>query len=94
MKMYVENEIEGRSHLQLLNSDFFNELYIMNYRFIAVAFRKFLHTLTVSTDTYFDTIVNLRTAAFVIFVIAVILAYLTLWLPLINTFNREVKHHA
>ena len=76
--------------MNLVNSNSFLELYIIQYIFIEDTFRGFVTSLTNATNGEFNSIINTRMAAFIVFVIAMALAYLALWTPFVNNLNREV----
>lgn len=90
MKVYVRYEEEGWPAQNLVNSNYFLELYIIQYRFIQDAFRSFVSSLKEATNGEFQSIIDTRMAAFIIFIIALGIAYLILWTPFVNNLNREV----
>jgi hypothetical protein len=50
-------------------------------------------TLKEATNGEFQSIIDTRMAAFIIFIIAIAVAYLILWTPFVNKLNREVSDH-
>ena len=90
MNLYVERKEKGLSAMDLINSNYFLELYLIQYRFISDSFRSFVTTLTASTNTEYQTTIDSRMAAFIVFVILIIIAYLILWTPFVSKLNKEV----
>lgn len=82
--------MEGYTQSSLINSGYFLELYTIQFRFIQGAFRDFVSTLKDATNGEFESIINTRMAAFIIFIIALGVAYLILWTPFVNNLNREI----
>ena len=77
--------------MNLINSDDFLELYIIQFRFIKNSFRSFVSSLKDATNGEYQSIIDTRMAAFIIFIIALGIAYLILWTPFVNNLNREVS---
>jgi hypothetical protein len=50
-----------------------------------------VNVLKTSTNGEFQSIIDTRMAAFIIFIIALAVAYLILWTPFVNRLNREVR---
>lgn len=50
-----------------------------------------MDVLKKSTNGEFQSIIDTRMAAFIIFIIALAVAYLILWTPFVNRLNREVR---
>lgn len=90
LKVYVDFGMEGYTQSSLINSGYFLELYTIQFRFIQGAFRDFVSTLKDATNGEFESIINTRMAAFIIFIIALGVAYLILWTPFVNNLNREI----
>lgn len=93
LKIYINYEDRGWNPLSLVNSNYFLELYIIQYRFIQDSFRSFVNILKTSTNGEFQSIIDTRMAAFIIFLIALAVAYLILWTPFVNRLNREVSYY-
>jgi hypothetical protein len=91
LKIYVNYLDKGIDPMYLINSNYFKELYIIQFRFIQDSFRSFVLSLKQATNTEFQTIIDTRMAAFIIFIIALGIAYLILWTPFVNNLNREVS---
>ena len=91
LKVYVNYQDANKTTMDLINSEYFRQLYIIQYRFIQDSFRSFVASLKSATNDSFQTIIDTRMAAFIIFIIAVGLAYLILWTPFVNNLNREVR---
>lgn len=90
LKIYINYEDKGFKTLNLINSNYFLELYIIQFRFIQDSFRSFVNVLKTSTNGEFQGIIDTRMAAFIIFIIALAVAYLILWTPFVNRLNREI----
>jgi hypothetical protein len=93
LKIYINYEDKGFKTLNLINSNYFLELYIIQFRFIQDSFRSFVNVLKTSTNGEFQGIIDTRMAAFIIFIIALAVAYLILWTPFVNRLNREVRNY-
>lgn len=78
--------------MDLINSEYFRNLYIIQFRFIQDSFRSFVLSLKEATNNSFQSIIDTRMAAFIIFIIALGIAYLILWTPFVNNLNREVRN--
>jgi hypothetical protein len=92
LKIYINYDDKGYKTLNLINSNYFLELYIIQFRFIQDSFRSFVNVLKTSTNGEFQSIIDTRMAAFIIFIIALAVAYLILWTPFVNRLNREVSN--
>ena len=90
LKVYINFNERGWNTMNLINSNYFLELYIIQFRFIQDSFRSFVDLLKLSTNGEFESIIDTRMAAFIIFIIALAIAYLILWTPFVNRLNREV----
>lgn len=91
LKVYINYVDNGWNPLNLVNSNYFLELYVIQFRFIQDSFRGFVSSLKEATNGEFNEIIDTRMAAFIIFVIAILVAYLILWTPFVNNLNREVS---
>ena len=91
LKVYISYKDLDQPTLSLLDTSYFRELYIVQFRFIQDSFRAFVKTLKEATNGDFQSIIDTRMAAFIIFIIAIAIAYLILWTPFVNKLNREVR---
>lgn len=91
LKIYVNYKDEKLNTMDLINTDYFRQLYIIQFRFIQDSFRSFVLSLKEATNNSFQSIIDTRMAAFIIFIIALGVAYLILWTPFVNNLNREVR---
>jgi hypothetical protein len=91
LKVYISYKDLDLPTLSLLDTSYFRELYIVQFRFIQDSFRAFVKTLKEATNGDFQSIIDTRMAAFIIFIIAIAVAYLILWTPFVNKLNREVS---
>ena len=73
-----------------MNSDYFLELYIIQFRFIQDSLRTFVDTLQRTTNESSQKTIDSKMIAFIVFVIVVVIAYLILWVPFVNKLNTEV----
>ena len=53
--------------------------------------RDFVSTLKSTTNEDFKSMIDTRMAAFIVFIIGLVIAYLVLWTPFVNKLNNEVK---
>lgn len=90
LKNYVNYLDNGWPAINLINSNDFLNLYVIQFRFIKNAFRLFVSSLTDTTNNEYQSIIDTRMAAFIIFIIAIAIAYLLLWTPFVNNLNREI----
>jgi hypothetical protein len=93
LKVYIYYKDSDLPTLSLIDTSYFRELYIVQFRFIQDSFRAFVKTLKEATNGEFQSIIDTRMAAFIIFIIAIAVAYLILWTPFVNKLNREVSDH-
>ena len=49
-----------------------------------------MSTLTDSTNSDYQTTIDTRMAAFIVFVIALGMAYLVLWIPFVSKLNKDI----
>ena len=82
----VQKQLSG-----LLNTSQFKTLYWMQFRFLQDAFRILVKTLNTATNNDFENTINTKMALFIVFVIAVVLAYLIFWTPFVSKLNRDVS---
>ena len=92
MKVYVLYLEKGYQTKNLLKSNYFVELYITQFRFIQDSMRDFVSTLKSTTNEDFKSMIDTRMAAFIVFIIGLVIAYLVLWTPFVNKLNNEVKN--
>lgn len=64
----------------------------MQFRFLQDAFRILVKTLNTATNNDFENTINTKMALFIVFVIAVVLAYLIFWTPFVSKLNRDVSN--
>jgi len=76
---------------KIFNSEIMRELYITQFIFIKDSFRSLMQTFTESVNAGFQNNIDTRMAAFIVFVIALVMAYLVLWTPFVNKLNKEVR---
>lgn len=91
LNAYVLDQQNGTNVETLYNSQYFEDLYIMEFRFIKNAFRSFITALTNMVNSSYTSLANTRMAAFVVFIIGLVMSYLILWTPFVNRLNNEVK---
>jgi len=89
-KNYIIYDNQGFISQDLLKDPLFEELYIIQFRFLHDCFRTLLETFTGSVNSGFQSTIDTRMAAFIVFIIALILAYLILWTPFVNKLNKEI----
>ena len=75
----------------LVNSLIHRELYILQYRFLGDTLRYLVGQLTSLTNEEFNSTINIKVIAFVVFVIAVCIAYLALWMPFVLNMTKDVS---
>ena len=93
LKLYVEYKDGGHDVLSLVNTDYFLELYIIQFRFIQDSLRTFVDTLQRTTNESSQKTIDSKMIAFIVFVIVVVTAYLILWVPFVNKLNTEVNYY-
>jgi hypothetical protein len=75
----------------LVNTPLFSELYVLQFRFLGDSFRHLVTRLTALTNDEFKQTINIKVIAFVVFVIAICIAYLTLWIPFVGKMTKDVR---
>ena len=90
LKIYVNYVDLGLNTMDLINSNNFLEMYVIQFRFMQDSFRSFVLTLKESTNKEYLGMISTRLALFVVFIIALGMAYLVLWTPFVNNLNRDV----
>jgi hypothetical protein len=88
--MYIQYTTAGKDPMKLLNSDYFQDLYITQFIFIQDTQRYLVSIFTSSVNDDYDSKLNTRMACFIVFVIVVLIAYLVLWTPFVSKLNKEV----
>jgi len=84
------HNLTGEVKKELLKDPVFEELYIIQFRFIHDCYRSLLSTFVGSVnDQYFRTS-DTRMAAFIGFMVAICLSYLVLWTPFVNKLSKEI----
>lgn len=91
LRDYVLDQQNGTNVQTLYNSQYFEDLYIIQFRFIKNAFRSFIAALADAVNSSYTSLANTRMAAFVVFIIGLVISYLILWTPFVNRLNNEVK---
>lgn len=95
MKTYVslsETQNNSTKVAQLLvNSPIHRELYILQYRYLGDILRHLVAQLTSLTNEEFNSTLNIKVIAFVVFVIAICIAYLALWMPFVLKMTKDVS---
>ena len=91
MKVYLDFKSNKSNPISLLNSDKFLDLYIIQFRFISDSLKNILQILVDQMNLKYKSDINSRMAAFIIFIIGLILAYLVLWIPFVSKLNRDVS---
>ena len=66
------------------------ELYILQYRLIGDSLRYLVDKLTKLTNEYFESTIDIKVIAFVIFIVALSIAYLALWLPFVIKLSKDM----
>lgn len=96
MKTYVslsETQNSTRVAQLLVNSAIHRELYILQYRYMGDLLRHLVNQLTSITNTEFNSTINIKVIAFVVFVITICIAYLALWMPFVLKMTKDVSDY-
>ncbi len=64
----------------------------MQFRFIQDTFRVLVQTLGEAVNNDFQSDIDTRISAFIIYIMGIVIAYLILWTPFLNKLNREVRY--
>jgi hypothetical protein len=67
------------------------ELYVLQFRLIGDSLRHLVEKLTLKTNEEFQQTIDIKVIAFVVFVIALCIAYLALWLPFVIKMSKDVR---
>lgn len=70
--------------LYLFSNVIFEEMYVIQFRYVQDTFRTLVELLTTSVDKDFTSQIDSRLAAFIVFVILMGISYLVLWLPFVG----------
>lgn len=62
----------------------------MQFRLIQSSFRGLVDTLKQSMNSNYTSTTDTKMAAFIVFIIGGVVAYLILWTPFVSRLNREV----
>ena len=77
--------------ITLLNSHSFAVLFQMQFLFIQGPFRVLVDDLQSTTNDSLTSVVNTKLAAFVVFIVAVVISYLIMWTPFVSNLSRDVS---
>ena len=94
LKVYANLELQGMNVTMiartLANSKEMAELYVLQYRLIGDSMRHLVSKLTTLTNKYFQSTLDIKVIAFVIFIVALSIAYLALWLPFVIKLSKDM----
>ena len=65
----------------------------MQYVYIMAAFRNLMSSFKVSLDDKFSSELTSRLIAFILFIIALVMVYVALWVPFIIKIKNDVKNY-
>jgi hypothetical protein len=74
----------------LANSPEMAELYMLQFRLIGDSLRHLVTRLSDLTNEYFKSTIDIKVISFVIFIVALSLAYLALWLPFVIKLSKDM----
>lgn len=76
----------------MVNSPLMQELYVLQFRFISDSLRFLVGSLTDLTNEEFNSVVNIKVIAFVVFIVCISLAYLVFWVPFVINLTNDVRN--
>ena len=75
---------------ELISSINFEELYLIQHKFVQPLMRELVSLLVTSVEEQFISQVERRLATFICFIIALLIAFVIVWLPFVNNLNNQI----
>ena len=76
--------------IELISSINFEELYLIQHKFVQPLMRELVSLLVTSVEEQFISQVERRLATFICFIIALLIAFVIVWLPFVNNLNNQI----